>query len=293
MYHSLTANVLSADRPSQYSEQLLRRLGIEERFAEDPELVLAALRGPGTGLSREYLFVLSELSFYHAARSQKADYYLAAAVYAYAFFLGRTKEAPVAPIDPRFRLAANLYNLGLAQGLKGGEGGSDRRDRAGLPAAPVRPAGDQRRRQDALVVRLPDGAIRLPRRVQGSWVSSTATARPASARRWPPSSRRSARGQRPRKRASGFLPQLKVPVTAFLRIEDVSAGIATGELKGRTRGLRGRSATHRGDRRPQRTARARAHGGARLHARGRPGVGHRVRRLSLGLQAARSRKGCS
>ena len=47
MYRSLTANVLSADRPSPYSEQLLTRLGLEERFAEDPELVLAALRGPG------------------------------------------------------------------------------------------------------------------------------------------------------------------------------------------------------------------------------------------------------
>ena len=49
MYHTVTANVLSADRPSQYSEQLLRRLGLEERFDKDPELVLAALRGPGKG----------------------------------------------------------------------------------------------------------------------------------------------------------------------------------------------------------------------------------------------------
>jgi hypothetical protein len=34
MYRSLTSSVLLADRPSQYSEQLLTRLGLEERFDE-------------------------------------------------------------------------------------------------------------------------------------------------------------------------------------------------------------------------------------------------------------------
>src|SRR4029453_5778706 len=81
MYRSLTSSVLSTERPSQYSEQLLTRLGLGERFETDPELVLAALRGPGEGLSREYLFVLSELSFHHAAGSQKAEDFLAAAGY--------------------------------------------------------------------------------------------------------------------------------------------------------------------------------------------------------------------
>ena len=88
MYRSVTSSVLSSDRPSQYSEQLLTRLGLRERFEKDPELVLAALRGPGEGLSREYLFVLSELSFYHAVQSQKPEYFLASAVYAWAFVLG-------------------------------------------------------------------------------------------------------------------------------------------------------------------------------------------------------------
>ena len=32
MYRSLTSSVLSADRPSPYSEQLLTRLGLGERF---------------------------------------------------------------------------------------------------------------------------------------------------------------------------------------------------------------------------------------------------------------------
>ena len=93
MYRSLTESVLSGDRPSQYSEQLLTRLGLVERFDTDPEVVLAALRGPGEGLSREYLFVLSELSFYHAVKSNKPVYFLASAVYAWAFVVGRTDEA--------------------------------------------------------------------------------------------------------------------------------------------------------------------------------------------------------
>jgi hypothetical protein len=106
MYRSLTASVLSADRPSQYSEQLLTRLGLAERFDKDPERVLAALRGPGKGLSREYLFVLSKLSFYHGVKSQKPEYFLASALYARAFVLGTTDEARVDPIDPPLRLAA-------------------------------------------------------------------------------------------------------------------------------------------------------------------------------------------
>jgi len=114
MYRPLSASVLSSDRPSQYSEQLLTRLGLGARFDRDPELVLAALREPGEGLSREFLFVLAELSFYHAVKSQRAEYFLASAVYAYAFALGRAEGPRIDPIDPRVRLAVNLYNLGLA-----------------------------------------------------------------------------------------------------------------------------------------------------------------------------------
>ncbi len=95
MYKGLTASVLSTGRPSQYSEHLLIPLGLSARFDEEPEAVLA--RGPGIGLSREYLFVLAELS----PGARDAD-----------------------PLDPRLRLAANLYNVGLAQGLGGPDGES-------------------------------------------------------------------------------------------------------------------------------------------------------------------------
>src|SRR5258705_11072170 len=76
MYRSVTSNVLSANRPSQYSEQLLTRLGLGERFGRDPELALAALGGPGEGLSRGYLFGLSKRPSHHTVQSRSPEYFL-------------------------------------------------------------------------------------------------------------------------------------------------------------------------------------------------------------------------
>jgi pimeloyl-ACP methyl ester carboxylesterase len=231
MYRSLTSSVLSADRPSPYSEQLLTRLGLGERFDTDPELVLAALRGPGEGLSREYLFVLSELSFYHAVKSQKAEYFLASAVYAYAFGLGRADEARLDPLDPRLRLAANLYNLGLAQGLAGAEEATvvlQPGPRA-LPFGRIEISVDERTLiwsgyRMTRFVSLGEFKVRglLNRyRQDGLGVPLAAELEPAG---------EGAEAEAARKRIP---PRLKVPVTALLRIEDVLLGIATGNLRGR------------------------------------------------------------
>jgi pimeloyl-ACP methyl ester carboxylesterase len=242
MYRSLTANVLSTDRPSPYSEQLLRRLGIEERFDEDPELVLAALRGPGTGLSREYLFALSELSFYHAVKSQKPEYFLAAAIYAYAFVVGPGDGTRVEPIDPRLRLAANLYNLGLAQGFASGV------EEAGVafePGSRPLPFGQIDISVDDTMllwsgyrmvrfVSLGEFKVRgFLNRYRQAGIGAPLAAELAPAGEGP-------EAEEARKRIP---PRLKVPVTAVLRIDDVLAGIATGELKGRIEVFAADSAT--------------------------------------------------
>ena len=231
MYRSLTASVLSSNRPSEYSEQLLTRLGLGERFETDPELVLAALRGPGEGLSREYLFVLSELSFYHAGKSLKREYFLASAVYAWAFVLGRTDEARVDPLDPRFRLAANLYNLGLAQGLAGAE-----------QATVVLEPGSRPLPFGRIEISVDDTSLlwssyRMTRfislgeyKVRGflNRYHQSGIGSPLAAELTPVGTGPEAEAARKR-----LPPRLKVPVTAVLRIEDVSTGIATGNLKGR------------------------------------------------------------
>jgi len=231
MYRSLTSSVLSSDHPSEYSEQLLTRLGLGERFAENPEVVLAALRGPGEGLSREYLFALSELSFYHATKSQKAEYFLASAVYAWAFILGRTDEARVEPIDPRLRLATNLYNLGIAQGLAGEreatvviESGS-----RPLPFGKIEISVDDKMLlwssyRMVRFISLGEYKVRgFLNRYRQAGIGAPLAAELAPAGAGP-------EAEEARKRIP---PRLKVPVTAVLRIEDVSTGIATGNVQAR------------------------------------------------------------
>ena len=231
MYHSLTSSVLSADRFSPYSEQLLTRLGLQERFATDPEAVLAALRGPGKDLSREYLFALSELSFYHAAKSQKAEYFLASAVYAYAFGLGRADDARLDPLDPRLRLAANLYNLGLAQGLEGSE-----------KAIVVLQPGTRPLPFGQIEISVDESTLlwsgyRMTRfislgqfKVRGllNRYRQDGLGAPLAAELEPAGDGPEAEAARKR-----IPPRLKVPVTALLRIEDVAAGIETGNVRGR------------------------------------------------------------
>jgi pimeloyl-ACP methyl ester carboxylesterase len=124
VHRELTANVLSAGRPSEWSTQVLHRNYLFERFDDDPAGTLAALHQLlRSAATVDRLFALAELSFLHAERSGQHDYYLAAAAYAYAFLLPEHEESPIRPIDPRGRLAVDLYNLGISRGLRdaGGE----------------------------------------------------------------------------------------------------------------------------------------------------------------------------
>ena len=123
VHRELTANVLSAGRPSEWSTQVLRRTNLFDQFHDDPGGTLAELhrllqRRP----SVERLFALAELSFLHGERSGQREYYLAAAAYAYAFVLPEHEESAVKPIDSRGRLAVDLYNLGISRGLRGTDG---------------------------------------------------------------------------------------------------------------------------------------------------------------------------
>jgi hypothetical protein len=117
-HRELNANVLSTDKPSAYSMQILERTALIDRFKSDPQAVLAELNsGLGKPDERDRLFALSELSFAYAENSGKQSYYLASAAYAYAFlFPANPADAP-GEYDPRLRLAVDLYNRGIALGL--------------------------------------------------------------------------------------------------------------------------------------------------------------------------------
>jgi pimeloyl-ACP methyl ester carboxylesterase len=128
VHRELTANVLTAGRPSDRSFQLLERFGLRERFAKEPGAVLAELHaGLEPAGDHRRLSGLAELSFYHGERSGDPRYELAAAVYAYALLFpgpgGETLDAS----DPRVRLAYDLYNRGLTAVVREAAGKGMRR----------------------------------------------------------------------------------------------------------------------------------------------------------------------
>jgi pimeloyl-ACP methyl ester carboxylesterase len=123
VHRSLTGSVLVTGEPSEWSRQVLHRDGLFEPFEQDPGAALgqlhALLRPVATP---DRLFALAELSFLHAERSGQREHYLAAAAYAYAFLLPEGDVPAIRPIDPRGRLAVDLYNWGLSRGLASDDG---------------------------------------------------------------------------------------------------------------------------------------------------------------------------
>ena len=121
---SLTRSVLSSGQLSTTTANILFRWDLVERFDKDPAGAIAALHQAVLQgrASRGVLCALAELSFRHADASHQRSYYLAAVVYAYAFLFPADPADQADPLDPRLRLAADLYNLGLAKGFQSADG---------------------------------------------------------------------------------------------------------------------------------------------------------------------------
>ncbi len=123
-YRQLTANVLTTRELSSSARNVLRRWILSERFDSDPEGAIAALHAivaKGGGGENEVV-TLAEMAFQYAEKSGKQPYFLAAAVYSFAFlFPGQGWEAP-SPFDPRLRLAADLYSFGITRGFASADG---------------------------------------------------------------------------------------------------------------------------------------------------------------------------
>ena len=121
MHYALTANVLSAGEPSSWSKQVLHRTNLKERFNADPAATLNTLHKTlAQPLSedrlQDRLFALAELSFLYAENSADRPHFLAAAIYAYALLVPEVGMR-LDPLDPRGRLAADIYNRGVTRGL--------------------------------------------------------------------------------------------------------------------------------------------------------------------------------
>ncbi|MGH7292265.1 MAG: esterase/lipase family protein, partial [Myxococcota bacterium] len=176
------------------------------------------------------LFALAELSYAYGEESGERGYYLAAGVYAYALlFPGDGADSGLGASDPRVRVACDLYNRGLAEGLKGPDDDDDVHsgprmlpfgvleitlDPSGLTWGGYRieefvPAAD-------LHVR---GLLNRYRR-PGIGAPLVARLAPEETRQQEAATRR--------------IPDLvKVPVTALLRIERPRASLQTGWLTGK------------------------------------------------------------
>lgn len=230
VYRTLTRSVLSSGKPSAASEHLLQRLGLADRFEDEPTATLEELRSAGTRLSRDRLFALAELSFLHADRTNEREHYLAAAVYAYAFLFGHLSGSD-APLDPRARLAADLYNLGLSHGL----GKPDTDEVVITDRALALPFGRLELRSD--LNELKWGTFVMTRfisvgdyKVRGlrNRYRQPGIGAPLAAEIQPD-------GTTPEFNTGQkyIAPRVKVPVTALLRLDNVLEGIAAGRLQGR------------------------------------------------------------
>jgi pimeloyl-ACP methyl ester carboxylesterase len=232
VHQELTANVLSAGRPSEWSKQVLHRENLSERFTDDPAATLAELhKRLRTSVNSDVLFALAELSFHYAEQSGQREHYLAAAAYAYAFLLPEREEVGVRPIDPRFRWAVDLCNLGISRGLREPDG-----EAVLLEARTHRlPFGELTLTVDpsqflwagyrfSRFVSVGEFVVRgLRNRYRQAGVGA-----PLAAEVEPVASGPS--GEAARRRIP---PRMKVPVTAFVRFADPLRSVVEGRLQAR------------------------------------------------------------
>ena len=228
-YHSLTANAISAERASSFSARELINSNLYQEFEDNPQKALADLHsGLAAKGDEDRIFALAELSFLHAQNSGERSYYLAAAVYAYAFVFPGQGGTPPRGIDPRLRWAVDLYNQSLTQAAKSDEGAyaSPIGGKFKLPFGELTVAFNERdliwssfRMKD--FVPAADVEVRGLRnryRTPGIGAALAASIEPLDG----------AAGQQ----SMRIPPRLKIPVTAFLRLDDPRAALASGRLKG-------------------------------------------------------------
>ena len=229
VHQELTRNALSAGEPSGFSQIVINRADLQGKFKDDPEGTLRTLHGDlaADGRTAELLFALAELSFLHAEHTGKQPYYLAAAVYAYAYLFPSFGEPRPPDYDPRVRVACDVYNRALTAAFRSPDG-TEMQPRIGvfpLPFGEIEIAFDPAQltwltwqfTQFVPVAELEVKGLRNRYRRAGIGAPLAASIVPLAADQ------------------SGLLvpPTLKVPVTAFLRIENPRQQLGTDRLQAR------------------------------------------------------------
>jgi pimeloyl-ACP methyl ester carboxylesterase len=114
------ANVLTTGELSRATRNLLYEHDLVKGYAADPGGAIAVLHGELVRgeLLPQQVVSLSELAFHHARHGGGRPYYLAAALYAWTFLFPDDPRDIPDRFSMRLRLACELYNRGLAQGLE-------------------------------------------------------------------------------------------------------------------------------------------------------------------------------
>jgi len=224
----LTSNVISTDDVRPDTRIVLQRLGMWELWKTDPQTALAALHrivvgDPGNA---DDLFALAEMSFHQAETDNAQAYSLAAVAYAFAFLFPNDPNHVPNALDPRVRTATDIYNRGLTSAF----------------ATPDRSRVVLRSGNFAL----PFGSIEI------SFNSASAKWHDLRLSNFTPADELRVEGLRSVYRLHGLgsslvadasaqtqetgfqvSADLKVPVSAVLRIDDPEQGLALGHLRGR------------------------------------------------------------
>jgi pimeloyl-ACP methyl ester carboxylesterase len=201
----LDSNVLATQHLSEATRIVLHRTHLGERFATDPDGALASLHRTlaAEPADPEVLFALAEMAFLQALRPGQQPHALAAAVYAYAFLFPEDPHQRPSGFDPRLRTACDIYNRSLIRAF----------------------ASADRTRFDVQTGRYPL-----------SFGSLDVTFDPTGAR-WGDQllSNFTPADATPPVQEHGFHvePNVKVPVTALLRVEITGSSLAAGHLRGR------------------------------------------------------------
>jgi len=226
---NLTASILASSTLSASTKQILNRSGLATEFEEDPVGVLEKLHnGLPTASETDRLYALAELSYAYASKDRARPYYLASAIYAYAFLFPQGNRPDPAPSDPRVRIALDLYNRSLAEAFTTVDRKAVTMDEGSYPL----PFGE-------IIIKVNKedfrwGSFRFVDFVQAAELDVRGL---RNRYRWPGINAPLAVDIEPLKDVvipafSKIPPGIRVPVTAFLRIENPNDGLKTGKVRG-------------------------------------------------------------
>jgi len=226
---NLTTNILSSDELSAPTQQILNRSNLSEKYQSQPEVVIAELiKGLPTATETDRLFALAELSYAYASNKGPREYFFASAIYAYSFLFPTVGRTDPNRSDPRVRIAMDLYNRSLAEALTAPD-----RSHVVIEGGNYKvPFGDLTVKVN--VDEFQWGNFELVHFVQAAELDVRGL---RNRYRWPGIGAPLAASLKPRKGVdlpafSKVPPGMKVPMTAFLRFENIDEGMKTGKFTG-------------------------------------------------------------